>query len=181
LIRTTFTATPHRSRVLAAKAAVLGGVTFVAALPAAVVSTAVSRHLLKANGNAIYPITHLTEARLDVGTAVLVALTAVIALAVATIVRRGAVAVIAVIAVTALPLFLALTVSGSVGAWLLRLTPAAGFGLQQELPRYAQVAASYSAADGYFPLGPWGGLAALCGWTVVALLAARFVLRRRDA
>jgi hypothetical protein len=83
--------------------------------------------------------------------------------------------------VTALPLFLSLTVAGSTGTWLLRLTPAAGFGMQQELPRYAQVAASYTATNGYFPFGPWGGLAALCGWTIITLVAARWVLRRRDA
>jgi ABC-type transport system involved in multi-copper enzyme maturation permease subunit len=181
LIRTTFTATPNRSRVLAAKAVVLAAATFVVALPAALVSTVVSRRVLTHNGNALYPISHLTETREVIGTAVLVALTAVIAMAVATITRRSSSAVITVVATTVLPLFLALTVSGSIGTWLLRFTPAAGFGMQQELPRYAQVATSYTANNGYYGYGPWGGLAALCCWTAVALLAARWALRRRDA
>jgi ABC-type transport system involved in multi-copper enzyme maturation permease subunit len=181
LIRTTFTASPHRGRVLAAKSIVIAGATFVVALPAALVSTVVSRHVLTRNGNALYPLSGATETRVIVGTALLVALTAVIALAVATITRRGSSAVVVIIATTVLPLFLALTVPGSVGTWLLRLTPAAGFSLQQQLPRYAQVAAPYTPSDGYYPFGVWGGFAVLCFWVVVALLAARWLLQRRDA
>ena len=28
---------------------------------------------------------------------------------------------------------------------------------------------------------PWAGFAVLCGWTVLALAGARYLLRRRDA
>jgi hypothetical protein len=34
---------------------------------------------------------------------------------------------------------------------------------------------------GFFPLAPWAGLAVLCGWAALALAAAAFLLRRRDA
>ena len=40
--------------------------------------------------------------------------------------------------------------------WLLRLTPAAGFAIQQAIPAYPQVAASYTPFQGYFPLARWG-------------------------
>jgi uncharacterized membrane protein len=65
--------------------------------------------------------------------------------------------------------------------WLLRVTPAAAFALQQPAPQYYQVAAYYTTGSGYFPLAPWAGFAVLCGWTVVALALAAYLLRRRDA
>jgi len=34
--------------------------------------------------------------------------------------------------------------------------------------------------NGYYPLGPWVGLAVLCAWTAVALGAAMWSIRRRD-
>jgi hypothetical protein len=47
--------------------------------------------------------------------------------------------------------------------------------------QYSQVDNVYSAANGYYPLAPWAGLAVLCAWTTVALGLAVFLLRRRDA
>jgi len=38
-----------------------------------------------------------------------------------------------------------------------------------------------SPATGFFPLAPWGGFSVLCGWTVLALVLAAYLLRRRDA
>ncbi len=80
-----------------------------------------------------------------------------------------------------MPYVLALTLSGSIGSWLLRVTPAAGFAVQQSLTRYHQVANSYLPVNGYYPLAPWAGFAVLCGWTLLALGAAGWLLRRRDA
>ena len=181
LIRTTFTATPHRGRVLAAKALVLAAATFVPAVIGAVVATAVSRHVLSKNGNALFPLSGLTELRVVVGIGGLIAVTSALALAVATLTRRSSPAVIAVVATTVVPYILALTLSGSIGSWLLRVTPAAGFAVQQSLTRYHQVANSYLPVNGYYPLAPWAGFAVLCGWTLLALGAAGWLLRRRDA
>ena len=47
LIRTTLAASPRRGRVLAAKAVVIGAVTFVAGLAAAAVAVLLGRHLLR--------------------------------------------------------------------------------------------------------------------------------------
>ncbi|WP_435059875.1 hypothetical protein [Streptomyces sp. bgisy060] len=64
---------------------------------------------------------------------------------------------------------------------LLRVTPAAGFAVQQTLPRYAQVLSVYEPLTGYYPLAPWVGLAVPCGYAVLAFGLAVVRLRGRDA
>jgi len=65
--------------------------------------------------------------------------------------------------------------------WLLRITPAAAFAVQQATPQYQQVTAIYSPNTGFFPLAPWAGFAVLCGYAALALGLAVVLLRRRDA
>jgi ABC-type transport system involved in multi-copper enzyme maturation permease subunit len=184
MIRTTLAASPRRGRVLAAKAVVLAAVTFAAGLVAAAVTLPLGEHLLHENGNPIYPLSMLTATRIVVGTAALLAVSAVLALGVGTLLRRSAAAVTAVIVGIVLPYLLA-TVPGilPVGAaqWLLRATPAAAFAVQQSATQYPQVATVYTPGTGYFPLAPWAGFAVLCAWAAAALVLALFLLRRRDA
>jgi ABC-type transport system involved in multi-copper enzyme maturation permease subunit len=184
MIRTTLAASPRRGRVLAAKAVVLAAVTFAAGLVAAAVTLPLGEHLLHENGNPIYPLSMLTATRIVAGTAALLAVSAVLALGVGTLLRRSTGAVTAVIAGIVLPYLLA-TVPGilPVGAaqWLLRVTPAAAFAVQQSATQYPQVATVYTPGTGYFPLAPWAGFAVLCAWTAAALVLALFLLRRRDA
>ena len=66
------------------------------------------------------------------------------------------------------------------GRWLLRLTPAAAFAIQQSSTKYFQVTSTYTPSTGYFPLTPWAGFAVLCAWAAVALGVATLMLRRRD-
>ena len=184
LIRMTLTASPHRGRVLAAKAIVLGAVTFVASLIAIAITIPVSEHLLRENGNPIMPVSALTFAQIVAGTAALLAGAAVLALAVGTLLRRSAGAVTAVIAGIVLPYLLAVlpgVLPAGAEEWLLRVTPAAAFAIQQSTPAYPQVTGSYTPGNGYFPLAPWAGFAVLCAWAAVALALAAFMLRRRDA
>ena len=47
-------------------------------------------------------------------------------------------------------------------------------------PRTRRSTAAYTPADGYFPLAPWAGFAVLCGYTACALGLAAYLLRRRD-
>jgi ABC-type transport system involved in multi-copper enzyme maturation permease subunit len=184
LIRTTLAASPRRGQVLAAKAIVAGSVTFAAALPGAAVAVLLGPRLIRGTGAYVFPAGVLTEVRVVAGTAALFALAATLALALGAILRHGAGPVTAVIAVVVLPYFfaspLALLPPGAAD-WLLRVTPAAGFAIQQILPRYPQVANSYTPQYGYYPLPPWAGFAVLCAWTAVALLTAGYLLRRRDA
>jgi ABC-type transport system involved in multi-copper enzyme maturation permease subunit len=184
LIRTTFAATPRRGRVLLAKAVVLAAVVFVTGLVAALIMVPLGERLLRESGNPIIPTSALTEARVVVGTAALLAVCAVLALAVGTLVRRSAGAVTAVIAGIVLPYLLAIIfgiLPTGAEEWLVRITPAAAFAVQQTRTAYPQVFAQYTPGNGYFPLAPWAGFAVLCAWAAAALTLAVFVLRRRDA
>jgi len=101
-------------------------------------------NLRRNSGTYIAPASTFTEMRVIVGTAALLAVASVFALAVGTILRRSASAVAAVIVLVVLPYILAVS---SVGAlqWLLRVTPAAGFAVQQTLHQYPQVDGAYVA------------------------------------
>ena len=182
LIRLTLAASPHRGRVLAAKAIVIGAVTFAAAIAGIAIALPVGLAKLRAGGNPILPVTALTELRVIAGAAALIAVAAVLALAVGAVLRRGALAVTLVIAGVVLPYLLAITAL-PVGAadWVLRITPAAAIAVEQSIPAYPQVTAAYTSMHGYYPLAPWAGFAVLCAWTVAALALAAFLLHRRDA
>jgi ABC-type transport system involved in multi-copper enzyme maturation permease subunit len=183
LIRTSLAASPRRGRILAAKAIVIGGVTFVVGLVAAAITLPLAKSLLRDNGVFLVRASTLTEVRIVVGTAALLAVVAVLALALGTILRRSVGAVAAAILLTVLPYLL--TVAGVLpvvaAQWVLRLTPAAAFAVQQSIPAYPQVDQAYTPAFGFYPLAPWAGFAVLCGWTAVALGLAGHLLRRRDA
>ena len=183
LIRITLAASPRRGRVLAAKAIVAGAVALVAGLAAALVTVPLGSRLAHAKGSYVLPVTSLTELRVIAGTAALLAVAAVLALAIGTALRRSAGAVTAVIVVIVLPYILGTADVLPVGAenWLLRLTPAAAFAIQQSMSQYPQVTAGYTPTAGYFPLAPWAGFAVLCAWAALALGLAVVLLRRRDA
>ena len=182
LIRTTLSASPRRGRVLAAKALVIGGVGFVASLVATAIALPVGEWLLVANGNYVFPISGAARLRLVVGSAAVVAVCAVLALAIGTIVRRSAAAVATVMALVVLPYVLATAAVLPAGPsdWLLRVTPAAAFAVQQTAVAYPQVDGAYTPAFGYYPLAPWAGLAVLCGYAALAVAVAAVLLRRRD-
>lgn len=186
LIRTTLSATPRRGAVLAAKAVVIGAAAFAVGLAAAAVAVPLAKAMETSNGAYVLPTSTVTELRVVAGTAALLAAVAVFALAVGTLLRHGAGAVALVIAAVVLPYVLAVASVLPTGAaqWLMRLTPAAGFAIQQTVPRfpdYPQVASAYVPAAGYYPLPPWAGLAVTCGYAAVALALAIWALRRRDA
>jgi ABC-type transport system involved in multi-copper enzyme maturation permease subunit len=185
LIRTTLAVSPRRGRVLAAKAIVIGAAAFVTGLAAAACTVIVATEMAHVHGYSMFPVPWPTELRLIAGTAALVAVAAAFTLAVGTMVRRSAAAVMTAIVTIVVPFFLAFTaaVPAFAGEWLLRITPAAAFALQQSTPQYPQVQASYTPGlgDGFFPLAPWAGFAVLCGWAALALAAAACLLRRRDA
>ena len=183
LIRTTLTANPHRGRVLAAKAVVLGGLTFAASLVACSVAFWVVGALRRGKGAYPLPVSTLTEVRVVIGTAALLAVTAVLALAVGVILRRSSGAVTAVVVLSVLPYILgvASVLPSGPANWLLRLTPAAGFAVQQSIPAFHQVATLYAPSQGYFPLSPLVGLGVLCLWAAGGLGLATVLLRRRDA
>jgi len=63
--------------------------------------------------------------------------------------------------------------------WLLRVTPAAAFAIQQSIPACPRVSADYTP-PAHFPLDPWPGFAVLCGYAAKGQALAMVLLRRRD-
>ena len=186
LIRTTFAATPARGDVLAAKAVVIGGVAFVVGAVAAAVAIPIGEHVMTLGGNYIFPADSLTVAQVIVGSGALVALTAIAALGIGTILRRSAGAILVGVLVFVLPTFtgpgvLGPTSAGTLATWLYRVTPAAGFSVLGLLPRSGLVSYPYTMANGYYPLAPWAGFLVLAAYAAVPLFAAWVVLQRRDA
>ncbi len=185
LIWVSLTAAPSRGRLLAAKATVIGAVGFAAGLVAAALALAVGTPLLLRAGPLAWPVSLLTEARMVAGTGALLAVAAVLALAIGTIVRRSAPAVAIVIVVIFVPYLLAFGPlagqGGTGGGWELQITPAAALSVQQAVPRFYQLIANYPLSSGYYPLTPWAGLAVECAWAAAALALAYYLLRRRDA
>ena len=183
LIRTTLIATPSRGRVLAAKAVVIGGVTFAAGLVAAGVTIPLVVHLLGARDIFVLPVPWWTALRVVAGTAALLSLAAVFAYALGAIFKRGVAAVAAAVVLLVVPQLLATSsvLPTGAGQWLTRVTPAAAFAVLQSIPAYPQVFYPYSPADGYYPLAPWAGLGVLLLYAAAALGLAVARFRRVDA
>ena len=173
LIRTTLAASPRRGRVLAAKAIVLGarhlrgragrGRGRGAARPAA---------RCAATASTCYPVSLATELRVIVGTAALLAVAAVLALALGALLRRSAGAVTAVIVLIVLPYLLAAAAVLPAGAGAVAAAGHPGRGVRRPAERPGSTrrsTASTRPAYGYFPLAPWAGFAVLCGYAAVAL------------
>ncbi|WNI20819.1 hypothetical protein [Streptomyces sp. ITFR-16] len=168
---------PLTRRVLAARAVVVAGVTSVTGLLALGITLPVAMKVLKGNGIPVIGVSALTGVRVVVGTSAVLALTAVLALALGVLLRLARLAIpVAVLTiavpcvVTSLPLL-----TDGLSQWLLRVTPAAGFAVQQTLVAHPQVVAHYAPSAGYFPL-PWWAGAAVLGAYVLALLGT--ALRR---
>ena len=186
LIRTTFTAIPERGSVLAAKAIVIGFVSFIIGVIAAAVAIPVGVHVLHNGGNYILPTNALTLIQIVAGTGALLAITAVGVLALGTILRSSAGAVTAGTVLFILPNLVGPGVLGPGGAGgfttaLYRFSPAAAFSIYGVLPRSSLVSFPYTLATGYYPVAASVGLGVLCIYSAVALAAATFLLRRRDA
>ncbi|MCT2589956.1 DUF1349 domain-containing protein [Streptomyces sp. N2-109] len=169
MIRTTFTASPRRGRVLAAKAVVIGAATFAAGLVASFGAFLLAAPVLRSGGRQPVPLSEGPVLRAVLGTALLLAVIAVFSLAVGALLRHSAAAITTVLLLVLLPLIVATGLPLSAATWLERLTPAAGFAIQQTVHRYDTV------------IDPWAGLGVLCGYTVIALALAARRLRTRDA
>ncbi|MFE4873891.1 hypothetical protein [Streptomyces sp. NPDC056682] len=162
---------PITRRVLAAKAVVVGVVTFVTGLLAVGIVIPVGVAILKGNGISVIRISALTGVRVVVGTATVLALAAVLALALGTLLRRAWLAILVAVLAIAVPYVVASfpLLADGLSQWLLRATPAAGFAAQQTLIECPQVIAHYAPSAGYFPLPWWTGVAVLSAYAVTLL------------
>jgi ABC-type transport system involved in multi-copper enzyme maturation permease subunit len=172
LIATSYIATPRRWRVILAKASVAGLTTLAVAVTSSLVSYLVARPLQRGEGYVApsYPEPDLLSGpvpRAIIGTGLLTAAVAVLAVGVATIVRRASIAIPLVIAVILLPGLLSpgADIQRSAQRW----TPFAGFAIQHTVHR-----PDYHA-------GPWAGLGVTAAYAALALAAGLAVASRRDA
>ncbi|MEU6407273.1 hypothetical protein [Microbispora sp. NPDC046933] len=161
-------------RALAARAVVVGAATFVTGLAAVGVVLPVGVAILSGNGVPVQPVSPLTGGRVVVGTATVLALCAVLAYGLGVLLRRGWAAVILALSLVAVPYTVTAFpfLPDVVSQWLLRLTPAAGFAVQQTAVEYPQVVAHYAPSAGYFPLPGWAGFAVLCAYTLPVMWSA---------
>jgi hypothetical protein len=150
---------------------------------AAVVSIGVGVPKEEKSGQVLLTAPWLTEVRVVVGTAAVLALAAVFAVALGAILRRSAAAITIAVVTVVLPFLLTAlnVVPAGVGDWLLRVTPAAGLAIEQSVPRYSQVYTTINPIQGYWPLSPYAGFGVLCLWALGFLALALVLLRRRDA
>ncbi len=173
MIRTTLAAVPRRAAVLAAKAAVVTGLTL-AAGTAAVLSCVLAGALILPGHGLRYPA--LSPAggpvlRAAAGTVLYLALIALLGLGLAAAVRDAAVAIGMV-----LGLLYLFPILGQVVA-----SPAWQRHLEQLGPMTAGLEIQASSGLRYLPIGPWAGLGVLDAWAAAALLAGGILLCRRDA
>jgi hypothetical protein len=170
-------------RTLTARAVVIGAVAFLAGLIAAAVVVPAGSAILRANGITVHAVPALTGLRVVAGSAALLAAAGVLALALGALLRGARVAVTVVISAVVLPYLLAALplLPDDLSRWLLRLTPAAAFAVQQTAAEHAQVSAHYAPSGGYFPLPWWAGSAVLCGYVTLVLGLALHTVHRRTA
>ncbi len=103
LIRTTLVASPRRGRVLAAKAVVAGSMAFAAGAVATAIAEVITRHVFAANGNYLFPQSGPALARVVIGTGLFLGLAAALVVALGTMLRRSAGAVVAGLVLLVLP------------------------------------------------------------------------------
>jgi ABC-2 type transport system permease protein len=177
MIRATFTAMPHRSAVLAAKATILTGVVLVAGTVAVVVSLLAGRLILPGNGFTLAhgsPPLSLGDGptlRAAAGSVLYLVLIALLSLGAATAVRDSATAIGIVLGLLYLFPVIAHVISDP--DWQRRL--------QQIAPMTAGLTIQTTRDLNGLPISPWAGLGVLAAWSVAALLAGGLLLRVRDA
>jgi len=177
MIRLTLTATPRRWLVLAAKTAVVGTATLATGAVAVLASVLVGRLLLDqhgidpAHGYQALSLADGTVLRAAAGSALYLALIALLGLGVATAVRDSAVSIGVVLGL----LYLFPIIASVVGDadWKRHL--------DQISPMTAGMYIQATTDLRSLPLAPWQGLGVLAAWAAGALLAGGLLLYLRDA
>ena len=177
MIRTTLAAMPRRTTVLAAKAALVTGLTLAAGTFAVLGSLLAGRLILPGHGlTAAHGFAPLSLAdgpvlRAAAGSVLYLALIALLSLGTAAAVREPAAAIGIVLGLLYLFPIVAAVVSD----------PYVQRHLQQIAPMTAGLEIQATTGLRSLPIGPWPGLGVLAAWAAAALLAGGLVLRLRDA
>jgi ABC-2 type transport system permease protein len=177
MIGVTLVAVPRRATVLAAKAAVVGGLVLAAGTVAVLASLLVGRLVLPGNGFTAahgFQVLSLADGpvlRAAAGSVLYLGLIALLSLGVATVVRDSATAIGVVLALLYLFPIIAAVVADR--DWFRHL--------QQVGPMTAGLAVQATMRLQSLPIGPWAGLGVLAAWAAAALLAGALLLHLRDA
>jgi ABC-2 type transport system permease protein len=177
LVRVSLTAMPRRLTVLAAKAAVTGGLVAAAGTVAVLGSVVAGWILLPGNGFTAahgYPTLSLADGpmlRAAVGSVLYLVLIGLLGIGIAAAVRDSAAAIGIVLGLLYLFPVVAAVVSDQ--DWFERL--------QRIGPMAAGLAVRATVDIGSRPIAPWAGLGVLAAWAAGALVAGGLVLRLRDA
>jgi ABC-2 type transport system permease protein len=177
MIRTTLAANPRRRTVLAAKAAVVGGVVLVLGLATSAACFQIGQWFLRGNGfnyDGGYPAVTLADneaLRAVLGTGVYLGLLAVFALGVGAVLRHTAGAITVVLAALLAPVIALNFLPDSIADWVERYClMGAGLAIQQTVVR-----------DDSIALSPERGLLVAAVYAAVPLLVALWLIGRRDA
>jgi ABC-2 type transport system permease protein len=174
-IRATFAANPRRHAVLGAKAAIVAGTVLVVGLVGSLLAFLAAQPILHdngfvaANGYAPLSLGDADTIRAVGGSAVYLALLALLSLGVGAILRHTAAAVTTVLALMFVPLLAAGLLPESAQDTIQRIAPmTAGICIQVTTDQGA-------------PLSPGAGIAVLAAWAAAAMLGALWLIGRRDA
>jgi ABC-2 type transport system permease protein len=177
MIRTTLTAMPHRTTVLAAKVAVIAGGVLVAATAGVLGSLLAGRLILPGRGFTVtrgYPPLSLADGstlRAATGSVLYLVLIALLSIGIGIMVRDAATAIGVVLGLLYLfPILLSVVTD-----------PAWRRHLQQVAPSSAGLAVQATTGLHHLPIGPWAGLGVLAAWAAGALIAGGALLLMRDA
>jgi ABC-2 type transport system permease protein len=162
MVRVTLTASPRRTRVLAAKAVIVTGVVAATAVLAVLGSLAAGRFILPAHEFVLRPA---------VGSVLYLVLVGLLSLGTATAVRNPAAAIGIVLGL--IYVFPIVTQVVADPGWQKHL--------QQVGPMSAGLAVQATVHVDALPIGPWKGLGVLALWALTALLAGGLLFERRDA
>ncbi len=176
MIMVTLTATPRRSVVLAAKAAVVTAVVLVAGTISVLGSLLAGRLQLAGNGFtaengfAALSLLHGPTLRAAAGSVLYLALICLFSLGISTALRDSAASTAVLLGLLyVIPLIGAITLSPTWQHRIDRWAPTAGLEVQA------------TRSLGLQPIGPWAGMGVLCAWAAAALAVGWLVLRLRDA
>jgi ABC-2 type transport system permease protein len=174
MIRSTFTAAPHRLGAYFAKAAVLAGVTTALVTVSLGLAWLLTYPILEPNGITV-DWADADQVRQLYGTVLYTLLVALFALGVGTLIRHTAGAIFTVVAIfLVIPIIFSIaTFAASQVSWVLDVN--------KFLPSVAGAAITPGAAQIPEVLDPWVGFGVLAAYTAAVLTAGAISLKTRDA
>jgi hypothetical protein len=180
MIRVTFTATPRRGRVLAAKAVVLGVSAYIVSLAGVVAAFLLALPRLRDRGFAppAFPQPSLMDGpvlRALLLSAGFMALVAVFGMGIGMVLRRSAFAITLTVVLVLLPVIIGMVLPGTTPRWLMYTTLAGGLATQRAKPP------TVTLAEPWVMIGPGAGIAVVTAYAALALGLAWWRLRRADA